>query len=77
MPLPKDIIDSVVSWTKPQWTVNNYELELAGGVVNSDCVAQCFVVKERNTLSCTDNMAGIWWQQKGSATCTFAPAHLL
>ena len=45
MPFPKDIVESLVSWTNPQGTVNNSELELAGGVVNSDCVAQCFVVK--------------------------------
>ena len=57
--------------------VNNSELELAGDVVHSDCVDQCFVVKERTTLSRTDNTEGIWWQRKGSATCTFAPAHML
>ena len=44
MPFPKDIVDSLVSWKNPQGTVNNFELELAGGVVHSDCVAQCFVV---------------------------------
>ena len=70
-------MESLVSWTNPQGTVNNSELELAGGVVHSDCVAQCFLVKERTNLSRTDNMAGLWWQRKGSATCTSAPAHLL
>ena len=39
MPFPKDIVDSLVSWKNPQETVNNSELELAGGVVHSDCVA--------------------------------------
>ena len=77
MPFLKDIVESLVSWTKPQGTFNNSELELAGGVVNSDCVAQCFVIKERTTLVRTDNTAEIWWQRKGSATCTSAPAHLL
>ena len=78
MPFPKDIVESLVSWTNPQGTVNNNsELELAGGVFHSDCVAQCFDVKERTTLARTDNTAGLWWQRKGSATCTFAPAHLL
>ena len=28
-------------------------------------------------MSRTDNTAGLWWQRKGSATCTSAPAHLL
>ena len=77
MPFSKDIVESLVSWTNPQGEVNNSELELAGGVVHSDCVAQCFVVKERTTLAQTDNTAGLWWQLKGSATCTSAPAHLL
>ena len=33
MPFPKDIVDSLVSWTNPQGTVNNSELELPGGGV--------------------------------------------
>ena len=77
MAFPKEIVESLVSWTNPQGTVNNSELELAGGVVHSDCVAQCFDVKERTILARTDNTAGLWWQRKGSATCTSAPAHLL
>ena len=77
MPFPKDIVDSLVSWTTPQGTVNNSKLGLAGGVVHSDCVAQFFVVKGRTTLSRTDNTEGLWWQCKVSATCTSAPEHLL
>ena len=77
MPFPKDIVESLVSRINSQGKVNNSELELAGGVVYSDCVAQSFVIKERTTLAQTDNTAGLWWQRKGSATCTFAPAHLL
>ena len=77
MPFPKDIVDSIVSWTKPRGTVNNSELELAGAIVHSDCVAQCFLATERTTFSRTDNTSGLWWQRKGSATCTSTPAHLL
>ena len=77
MPYPKDIVGCLVSWTNPQGKVTNSELELAGDVVHSDCVAQCFVVKERTTLSRNDNTSGLWWQRKVSATCTSAPAHLL
>ena len=77
MTFPKDIVESLFSWTNPQGTVNNSELELAGGVVHSDCVAQCFDIKERTTLVRTDNTAVLWWQRKGSATCNSAPAHLL
>ena len=77
MPFPKDIIEFLVSCKNPQGTVNNSKLELAVGVVHSDCVDQCFVVKDRTTLLRTDNTAGLWWQRKGSATCTCAPAHLI
>ena len=59
MPFLKDIVESLVSWTNPQGTVNNSELELAGGVVHSDCVAQSFDVKERTTLVRTDNTVGL------------------
>ena len=70
-------MDSLVSWKNPQGTVNKSELELAGGIIHSDCVAQCFVVTDRTVFSRTDNTSGLWWQRKGSATCTYAPAHLL
>ena len=42
MPFPKDILDSLVSWTNPRGAVNDSELELAGGVVHSDCVEKKF-----------------------------------
>ena len=77
MPLPKDIVDSLVSCTNPQRKVNNSELELAGGVVHSDCVAHFFVVTECTVFSRTNNTAGLWWQRKSSATCTSSPVHLL
>ena len=59
MNFPKDIVYSLVSWTNPQGIVNNSKLELAGGVVHSDCVAQYVVVKERTTLLRTNNTAGL------------------
>ena len=74
---PPDIVQALVSWTNPTGTVNNSDLELAGGIIHHDCVAQCFDVRERTVLSRTDNTAGLWWQRKGSATCTSAPALLL
>ena len=56
-PFTKDVVDSLVSWKNPQGAVNNSELELAGGIIHSDCVAQCFVVTKRTVLSRTDNRA--------------------
>ena len=58
-PLPKDVVDSLVSWTDPKGTVNNSELEITGGIIHSGCVAQCFVETESTVLSRTDNMAGL------------------
>ena len=59
-PFPKYVVDSLVSCTNPQGTFNNYKLELTGGIIHIDCVAQCFVVTERAVLSRTDNTTGIW-----------------
>ena len=59
-PLPKEDVDSLISRTNPQGTVKNSELEQAGGIIHSDCVAQFFVVTKRTVLYRTDNTAGIW-----------------
>ena len=40
-------------------------------------MADCFEIRERTTLSPTDNMAGIWCQRKGLDTSTVSPHHLL
>ena len=77
VPFPKDVVEFLISWKNTQGTVNNSELELAGGIIYIDCVAQCFVVTERTVLFQTNNTVGLLWQRKGSATCTSAPAHLL
>ena len=76
-PFPKDVVESLVSWENPQGTIDNSELELTGGILHSDCVSQCFLVMERMILFQTDNTIGLWWQRKGSATCTSAPVYLL
>ena len=59
MPFPKYILNALVSWTNPQGTDNNSELKLVGGVIHSDCVAQCFVVTARTVLYRTDSTAGL------------------
>ena len=50
---------------------------MAGSVLHHNGVASCFDVRELTVLSMTENMATMWWQRKGSATLTSAPAHLL
>ena len=74
---PIDIIKSLVTFRNPHGTVNNSDLELAGGLIHLDILAQHYDIRERTVLSKTDNLAALFWQRKGSATTTKAPAHLL
>ena len=74
---PQDIIDSLVTEDNPAGTITNSDLELAGGLLHLEAIAQHFDVRERTILSKTDNLATLFWQRKGSATSTKPPAHLL
>ncbi len=74
---PKDISSSLVSEKNPSGTISISDLELAGGLLHLDIIAQCFDVRERTVLSKTDNLATLYWQRKGSTTTEKAPAHLL
>jgi hypothetical protein len=74
---PDDITASLISDNNPQGTITNSDLELAGGLLHLDAIAHHFDVRERTLLSKTDNLATMFWQRKGSATTTDAPAHLL
>ena len=75
--LPEDVSASLVYLEKPTNQVTNSDLELSGIVIHRTCMADCYDFQERTTLSWTENMAGMWWQQKGSATLTSPPARLL
>jgi hypothetical protein len=74
---PPDIIQNLVSEQNPGGTISISNLELAGGLLHLDIIAQCFDVRERTVLSKTDNLATLYWQRKGSTTTEKAPAHLL
>ena len=74
---PQDIINSLVTDTNPSGTITNLDLELAGGLLHLDALAQYYDVRERTILSKTDNLATLYWQRKGSATTTKPPAYLL
>ena len=74
---PKYIIDKLVTSKNPDGTISNSDLELAGGLLHLEAIAQCFDVRERTVLSKTDNLATLFWQRKASATTTKVPAHLL
>jgi hypothetical protein len=74
---PDDITADLVSDSNPNGSITNSDLELAGGLLHLDAIAQHFDIRERTILSKTDNLATLFWQRKGSATTTAAPAHLL
>ena len=61
----------------PGGTITNSDLELAGGLLHLEALAQTFDIRERTVLSKTDNLNTLFWQQTGSATTDKVPAHLL
>jgi len=73
---PQDIIDSLVTEDNPTSTISNSDLELAGGVLYLEAIAQNFDVWEHTNLSKTDNLATLYWQRKGSATTEKSPTSL-
>ena len=74
---PPDITSKLITPANPHGTITNSDLELAGGLLHLDILAQSYDTRERTILSKTDNLATMFWQRKGSATTASAPAHLL
>ena len=74
---PEYIKDRLVSSSNPGGTISNSDLELAGGLLHLEALAQTFDIRERTVLSKTDNLNTLYWQRKGSATTSKVPAHLL
>ena len=58
---PPDITDQLVSWDNPEGQVTNSDLDLAGSVIHHTCTADYFDISDQNTLSQTENTAGLWW----------------
>ena len=74
---PQHIKDALITETNPFGTLTNSDLELAGGLLHLEAIANNFDTRERTILSKMDNLATLYWQWKGSSTTTKAPAHLL
>ena len=74
---PKAIKDQLVTEHNPNGSITNSDLELAGGLLHLQAIAQSFDTRERTILSKTDNLATLFWQRKGSATTTKCPHYLL
>ena len=58
-------------------TISNSDLELVGGLLHLEALAQSFDIREQAVWSKTDNLNTLFWQCNCSATTTNAPAHLL
>ena len=74
---PQNIIDDLVTSSNPNGSISNSDLELAGGLLHLEAIAQCFDTRERTLLSKTDNLNTLFWQRSASATTEKVPAHLL
>ena len=74
---PPDVSSSLRTFNNPAGTINNSELELAGGFWHDEVAAQCFDVRHRTLKSHTDNLATLFWHRKGSVTTTSPTATLL
>ena len=74
---PLDITNNIVSTSNPHGTITNSDLELAGGLLHLEILAQYFDIRERTVLSKTDNLATLFWQRKGNTSKSKVPAQLL
>jgi hypothetical protein len=74
---PDHIKKELVTEHNPNGTITNSDLELAGGLLHLEALAQHFDIRERTVISNTDNLASLYWQRKGSSTTNSPPAHLL
>ena len=67
----------LVSFTNRAGTINNSDLELCGNIAHHDVVAQFADISERTIGTLSDNVANVYWLQKGSTTTTGPAAYLL
>lgn len=74
---PQHVIDRLVTDENPDGDISNSDLELAGGLLHLEALAQTFDIRERTVLSKTDNLNLLFWQRKASTATDKVPAHLL
>ena len=74
---PEHIVNALITDKNPLGSISISDLELAGGLLHLDALAQAYDIRERTILSKTDNLATLYWQRKGSATTNKVPAYLL
>ena len=74
---PEYIVNQLISSTNPNGSISNSDLELAGGLLHLEALAQCFDARERTALSKTDNLNALFCQRKASLSSDKVPPHLL
>lgn len=74
---PKYIMDRLITDQNPNGTITIGELELAGGLLNLECAAQCFDIRERTVLSRGDNLTTTFLERKGCTSSNTPTAYLL
>jgi hypothetical protein len=75
--LPDYITRLLVTSDNPTGTITNSDLELAGGLIHLEALAQTFDTRERTIVSKGDNLNTTFWERKGSTTTNSPPAYLL
>jgi hypothetical protein len=74
---PLHITSLLVTDSIPSGSITNSDLELAGGLLHLDALAQSVDICERTILSQGDNLSTTFWEWKGSTSTASAPAYLL
>ena len=76
-PFPSHIQHALVSFSNPEGTINNSDLELCGNIAHHAVIADVADIRETTVWTGSDNTANVYWLRKGSTTTTGPPAHLL
>ena len=74
---PKYITRRLVKLSNPSGTITNSDLELAGGLIHLEALAQTFDTRKRTVVSKGNNLNTTFWERKGSTTTNSPPAYLL
>ena len=74
---PPWIQRQLVSFSNPDGTINNSELELVGLLAHNNILEIAAKVEERTIHNVYTNTAVVFWQRKGAITTTNPPVYLL
>jgi hypothetical protein len=67
----------LVSFSNPNGTLTNSDLELAASVATRDILAQRYDIREDTIHNYSDSMDTLWWQRKGATSSSSSTAWLI